>query len=162
MSRRALAVGTALGAAGLALALGACGRKALPKPPELVAPRPVARLALTTAPEGVRVEWSRPTEYVDGTTMEDLGGFVVERNRNNSSFAEIARVEVTDRGRFQKRRRFTYLDRAVASDVTYHYRIVAFTTDGYYSAPSGAAAITWTPPSASPSPAPSPPAPRQP
>jgi len=134
------------------LAACACGRKTDPRPPELVAPRPIGELSLTTLGEGVALRWTRPTEYVDGSTMEDLGGFVIERSRENQRFNEHGRVEVTDRGRFQKVKRFDYLDRAVMSGATYHYRIVAFTTDGYYSAASGVATITWSPPSPSPAP----------
>jgi hypothetical protein len=118
----------------------------MPKPPQLVAPRAVQELSLATQSGGILVRWSRPTEYVDGTSMEDLGGFVVERNRYNSSFEEIARVPVTDRGRFQKAKRFDYLDTQLLPGATYHYRIVAYTTDNYYSSPSGAAEITWSPP----------------
>jgi len=120
-----------------------CGRKTDVKPPQLVAPRTVSEVSLTTKPEGIEVGWSRPTEYADGTTMEDLSGFVVERSRNNEAFRELARVPVTDRGRFQKAKRFEYLDKALTEGTTYHYRVVAFTTDGYYGAPSGAATLTW-------------------
>ncbi len=130
----------------LGLVAPACGRKTLPKPPQLVAPRAVEELSLATQSGGILVRWSRPTEYVDGSGMEDLGGFVVERNRYNSSFEEIARVPVTDRGRFQKAKRFDYVDTKLLPGATYHYRIVAYTTDGYYSSPSGAAEITWNPP----------------
>jgi len=130
----------------LALPFGACGRKTMPKPPQLVAPKPVQELSLATQSTGILVRWSRPTEYVDGGTMEDLGGFVVERNRYNSIFEEIARVPVTDQGRFQRAKRFDYLDTQLLPGAVYHYRIVAFTTDRYYSAPSDAAEITWNPP----------------
>jgi hypothetical protein len=82
--------------------------------------------------------------------MEDLGGFVVERNRYNSKFEEIARVPVTDQGRFQKAKRFDYLDTQLLDGATYHYRVIAYTTDGYYSVPSDAGEITWNPPSAAP------------
>lgn len=141
----------------LGLAVPACGRKTMPKPPQLVAPRAVQELSLATQSGGILVRWSRPTEYVDGTDMKDLGGFVVERNRYNSKFEEIARVPVTDRGRFQKAKRFDYLDTKLLPGATYHYRIVAYTTDDYYSVPSDAAEITWNPPgpsSAAGSPAP--------
>ena len=74
----------------------------------------------------------------------------MERNRYNSDFEEIARVPVTDRGRFQKAKRFDYLDTKLLPGATYHYRIVAYTTDDYYSAPSGAAEITWNPPGSTP------------
>jgi hypothetical protein len=142
--------------AGVAASALACGRKTNPKPPELVAPRPVGELALSSTAEGVALRWSRPTEYVDGSSMEDLGGFVIERSRYNSPFRELARVPVTDRGRFQKRKRFEYVDRSVMEGASYHYRVVAFTTDGYYSADSGAATITWSPPGPSPTPRESP------
>jgi hypothetical protein len=138
----------------LLAAIGACGRKTMPKPPQYVAPKVVEELSLVTQSNGILVRWSRPTEYVDGTTMEDLGGFVVERNRYNSKFEEVARVPVTDQGRFQKAKRFDYLDTQLLPGATYHYRIVAFTTDRYFSSPSDAAEITWNGPGASPSPAP--------
>jgi hypothetical protein len=140
----------------MAVALVACGRKTDPKPPELVAPRAVSELALTTRADGVMIRWLRPTQYVDGSSMEDLAGFVIERSRNNEPFSELVRVPVTDRGMFQKVKRFEYVDTTVASGTTYHYRILAFTTDDYYSADSGVATIEWKPPTAVPSPAPSP------
>jgi len=132
-------------------AIVACGRKTDVKPPEFVAPRMVTELALTTRADGVALSWTRPTEYADGTTMEDLAGFLIERSRHNEPFRELARVPVTDRGRFQKEKRFEYVDTAVIEGAVYHYRVVAFTTDGYYSAPSGAATIEWERPSPSPS-----------
>jgi hypothetical protein len=144
---------------GALLALVACGRKTMPKPPQLVAPKAVQELSLATQSTGILVRWSRPTEYVDGTGMDDLGGFVVERNRYNSKFEEVARVPVTDQGRFQKAKRFDYLDTQLLPGATYHYRIVAFTTDRYFSAPSDAAEITWNPPSAAPAPTPAEPNP---
>jgi len=142
--RRALPIGVACLV--LALGGGACGRKTMPKPPQLVAPKPVQELSLATQSTGILVRWSRPTEYVDGAEMKDLDGFVVERNRYNSNFEEIARVPVTDQGRFQRAKRFDYLDTQLLPGAVYHYRIVAFTTDRYYSTPSDAAEITWNPP----------------
>jgi hypothetical protein len=139
----------------LALLGPACGRKTMPKPPQYVAPKPVQELSLATQSDGILVRWTRPTEYVDGSGMEDLAGFVVERNRYNSPFEEIARVPVTDQGRFQKSKRFDYVDTHLMAGATYHYRIIAFTTDRYFSTPSDAAEIEWNPPAAA-APAPSP------
>jgi hypothetical protein len=141
----------------VALALGAgCGRKTSPRPPELVAPRAIPAVALRSRADGVEVSWARPTRYADGATMPDLGGFVVERQSLSTTFHEVARVPVTDRGRFRQVKRFTYVDGDVTATLTYHYRVVAFTTDGYYSEPSGVAAITWSPPAPSPTPEPTP------
>ena len=148
-ARHALLIGLAV-----VTLVPACGRKTMPKPPQWVAPKAVQELSLTTQSTGILVRWSRPTEYVDDSTMEDLGGFVVERNRNNSPFIEIARVPVTDQGRFQKAKRFDYLDTELLPGSIYHYRIVAFTTDRYFSSPSDAAEISWNPPRPSPSPTP--------
>jgi len=147
----ALTAATALALIACTVPCAGCARKTDVKPPQLVAPHIVTEVSLTTLPDGVSVRWTRPTKYVDGTNMEDLGGFVVERSRNNEQFAELARVPVTDQGRFQKVTRFDYVDKQMLRGTTYHYRIVAFTTDGYYSAPSGPATITWDP-QASPSP----------
>ena len=146
-TKRALLIGLGLALAAL---VPACGRKTMPKPPQLVAPKAVKELSLATQSTGILVRWSRPSEYVDGTTMEDLGGFVVERNRYNSPFEEVARIPITDQGRFQKVKRFDYLDTQLLPGATYHYRIVAFTTDRYFSSPSDAAEITWNPLTASP------------
>ena len=44
-------------------------------------------------------------------------------------------MPVTDRGRFQKAKRFDYVDTQLLPGAVYHYRIVAFTTDGYFSTP---------------------------
>ena len=146
-ARRALLIGLAV-----ATLVPACGRKTMPKPPQWVAPKAVQELSLSTQSTGILVRWSRPTEYADGSTMEDLGGFVVERNRYNSPFTEVARIPVTDLGRFQKAKRFDYLDTQLLPEAIYHYRIVAFTTDRYFSSPSDAAEITWNPPTPTPSP----------
>jgi hypothetical protein len=134
----------------------ACGRKTDVRPPEDVAPKAVNRLALNSAADGVVVSWARPTETIDGGALDDLAGFVVSRSTGNDTFAEIGRVAVTDRGRFQKVKRFELRDGNVAGGGVYHYSVVAFTTDGYYSAPSGVATITWWPPVATPTPQPTP------
>ena len=81
--------------------------------------------------------------------MEDLGGFVVERAASAVGFREIARVPVTDQGRFQKAKRFEYLDRAVIAGAR---PITTASSPSpptrYYSAPSGVATITWRAPAA--------------
>ena len=128
-----------------AATVAGCGRKTVPRPPAMVAPQAVTSVALTVRPTGVEIGWDRSTKYVDGSRMTDLGGFLVERQSFSTEFHEIARVPVTDRGRFRQAPRFEHLDEDVTPGMTYHYRVVAFTLDGYYSAPSGAAAITWSP-----------------
>ncbi len=148
MTRQA-GVALLVGLATMATVAG-CGRKTLPRPPALVAPQPVTSVALSERPTGVEIGWDRSTKYADGSRMTDLGGFIVERQSFSTEFHEIARVPITDRGRFRQARRFEHLDEDVTPGMMYHYRVVAFTLDGYYSAPSGAAAITWSPPDTAP------------
>jgi hypothetical protein len=120
----------------LLAALVGCGRKTDVKAPQLVAPQPIAALAAENESDGIRLRWERPRDYVDGTSMNDLAGFRIERRRGSEEFAELARVEVEDRYRFQQVRRFRYLDTTTEVGVAYEYRVYCFTLDGYESAVS--------------------------
>ncbi len=125
----------------------ACGRKAAPRPPEDVVPRSLTDLAASNVPEGVQLSWSRPRLYADGTRMTDLGGFVIERAAGpepDAAFARIAVLDVTDRDRFRQVKRFRHLDREVTPGVAYRYRVVSFTVDRYFSAPSNAVTLERT------------------
>lgn len=119
-----------------------CGRKAPPRPPEDVLPRPLADLAASNLPDGVQLSWSRPLLYANGERMTDLGGFLVERAIGGElTYQKIAELEVTDRDRFRQIRRFKHLDSDVTPGVTYRYRVVSFTVDRYFSPPSNAVTI---------------------
>jgi len=134
-----------LASAACLLAVAACGRKAPPRPPEEVVPRPLADLAASNLPDGVQLSWSRPLLYADGERMTDLGGFLVERATGDAlAYRKIAELEVTDRDRFRQIRRFKHLDADVTPGVTYRYRVVSFTVDRYFSAPSNAVTIERT------------------
>jgi hypothetical protein len=126
----------------LALALllvFACGRKTAPKAPELVRPEAITSLAAENKPDGIVLTWRRPSRYVDGSRMRDLGSFLVERAAGDAPFAPLATLAVTDRDRFRQIRHFRYLDGEVRPDVRYRYRIVTRTTDGYESVASNVA-----------------------
>ncbi len=121
------------------LLAAACGRKAMPKPPEDVVPATITDLSATMAPEGVTLTWNRPKGYVDGSRMNDLGGFVIERADGtdpDEEFQELGRVIVTDRERFQQERRFRLTDASTIVGASYRYRVVSFTVDEYFSTPS--------------------------
>ncbi len=140
--------------AALAAALphaGGCGRKAPPRPPELVRPRSVRNLSAQPGREGMRLTWTRPTETVDGDDMPDLDGFVVERavvpphveTSATLVFETIATIHLDDRERFSKIRTVRYEDRTVTAGMTYAYRVVAFTLDRYTSRPSRVVRVRW-------------------
>lgn len=122
--------------------LPGCARKAAPRPPEDVLPRPLADLAASNLADGVQLSWGRPQLYMDGERMTDLGGFIVERATGEAfEYQRIAVLEVTDRDRFRQIKRFKHLDRDVTLGVAYRYRVVSFTLDRYFSPPSNAVTI---------------------
>ena len=129
----------------LALSALACGRKAPPHPPEDVLPHTIADLSAVNAAAGIQLSWSRPLTYADGTRMTDLGGFVLERAVGigpRAAFQRLTVVAVNDRDRFRQVKRFEYLDRDTAVEITYQYRVVSFTLDRYFSAPSNVVTLT--------------------
>ncbi len=138
------------------LTLPACGRKTMVRPPELVAPETIDSLAATNVAEGIRVTWRRPVKYADGTRMSDLGAFRVERTTGGAPFSPLATVAVTDRDRFQRARRFRWLDTATTVGETYQYRVISFTTDGYASQPSNIVTIARAVPTPAPTRTPTP------
>lgn len=124
----------------------ACGRKTKVLPPDLVVPRVVEGLTATNELGGIALEWERPTEYADGSDMLDLAGFRVERRRPCCGFQVIAQVAVEDRYRFRRAKQFRHLDEAVSTGEIYLYRVIAYTLDGYESAPHEPVQIQREPP----------------
>jgi hypothetical protein len=134
----------------LCLCLISCGHKTPVRPPEWVAPEAIGDLALEVDNKNnvVELKWGRPQEYVDGSDMDDLGGFVVLRATEGekgqvSGFTQVANIAVTDRDRFRKAKKFSYTDTQLTAGVLYRYRVQALTLDGYTSAPSNTVEIVW-------------------
>jgi hypothetical protein len=128
----------------LPFAFLACGRKAPPRPPEDVVPKTITDLSAKNEAQGIQLSWSRPVAYADGTRMEDLGGFSVERAvgpEPRTTFTPLALLEVTDRDRFRPIKRFQYLDSDIQPGMTYQYRVVSSTTDRYLSGPSNVVTV---------------------
>ncbi len=116
----------------------------MPRPPEDILPATITDLSATNAPEGITLSWSRPKTYIDRSRMNDLGGFVIERADGSdaaASFATLGKVEVSDRQRFQQQGRFRLTDPTTIVGAQYRYRVVSFTVDEYFSAPSNVVAV---------------------
>lgn len=154
--RRPASVSLVLVLCTVGLALPACGRKTAVRPPELVAPATIEDLSATNVTDGVRLAWRRPATYVDGTRMNDLGAFRIERSSDGAPFSQVATVAVTDQERFQQERRFRWLDSDTAVGHTYQYRVISSTTDEYVSEPSNIVTIERQVPTPAPTPAPTP------
>ncbi len=124
-----------------------CGRKSLPRPPEDVLPRPITNLTASSTPQGIQLWWSRPSTYTSGVQMTDLGGFVIERSARTdplAPFERLAVLEVNDRDRFRQVKRFSHVDNDTSVGMPYRYRVVSYTLDRYFSAPSNVVTVERT------------------
>lgn len=129
------------------VACWSCGVKAPPRPPEDVRPQTVSDLRGTNVDTGIQLTWSRPRTYADGTPMNDLAGFVIERADvadPHPVFKQLTTLEVSDRDRFRQLKQFHHIDTAVSRGATYAYRVVSFTLDRYFSTPSNVATVERT------------------
>ena len=133
---------TALALLGLVLLpVPACGRKTAVRPPELIAPQTISNLASRNLTDGIELTWARPRRYADGSTMNDLAGFRLERGQGDAPFEPLATLEVSDRDRFRQVRHFRYRDLTSRAETSYRYRVFSFTLEGYVSQASNLARI---------------------
>lgn len=149
MTRRVLVVLLALASA--------CGVKGRPIAPELVRPGAPTQLVAKSTLGGVRLTWRRPTSYTSGKHMRDLGGFEIDRatGADGIEFTQVGTVELTDQTRFRQEKSMEWTDTSAEAGTTYRYRVIAFTLDGYRSAPAGPLLVEYAgkpepPPPASP------------
>jgi hypothetical protein len=133
----------------LAVAVSACGRKGEPRAPELATPKLITNLAARSTADGVVLTWNRPTEYVDGSELKDLVGFVIFRKEISQScldcpvpYRELTRVNVEDREKFVRLKQYRFDDREVRATTIYRYRVASQLADGSLSGPSNEVEIT--------------------
>jgi len=129
------------------LALAACGRKTMVRPPQDVEPKVISNLNATNVAGGIQLSWSRPNNYANGQPMTDLAGFVIERSSGTDPMAPFQRLDVldvNDRDRFRQIKRFTWVDHDTSVGMPSRYRVVSFTLDRYFSAPSNEVTVERT------------------
>ena len=133
----------------LAVVGSACGRKGDPRAPELATPKLITNLAARSTADGVVLTWNRPTEYVDGSELKDLVGFVIFRKEISQScldcpvpYRELTRVNVEDREKFVRLKQYRFDDREVRATTIYRYRVASQLSDGSLSGPSNEVEIT--------------------
>jgi len=134
------------------LFLSGCGKKGDPRAPELATPRVIENLRATSVPNGVALTWSRPTEYVDGSALKDLVGFVIFRKEISPTcvdcpapYRPLTTVDIEDREKFVKQKQYRYLDEEAQQKITYRYRVSSQLKDGSLSEPSNEVEITRAP-----------------
>jgi hypothetical protein len=130
-------------AALLIACLGGCGKKADPRAPELVAPQVINNLTARPTGDGVVLTWSRPTEYVDGRPIKDLGSFLIFRKEISPScpdclvpYRQLTSIFVEDREKFVKQKQYRFVDEEAQPKAVYRYRVVSELNDGTLSEPS--------------------------
>ena len=135
----------------LALAAG-CGRKGVPRAPELVVPAAITDLTARVEDRGIRLGWSRPRVTLDGRALTDLAAFVVLRKGTRAdcpecgaAYRERAVVRVEDEGRFIKRTKYGFTDRELRVGTLYRYRVRIRLSDGTASGPSNEVSVAWQP-----------------
>ncbi len=133
----------------LALGGAACGKKGNPIAPEVAAPKTIANLTARSDPSGVILTWTRPTEYVNGSTLKDLASFVIFRKEVSAScpdcpvpYRQLTTVNVEDRQRFSQQKQYRYDDQEVQPKAIYRYRISSQLLDGSLGAPSNEVEIS--------------------
>jgi hypothetical protein len=126
-----------------------CGKKGDPRAPELATPKVIENLRASLVPTGVALTWSRPTEYVDGSALKDLVGFVIFRKEISPScidcpvpYRTLTTLDVEDREKFVKQKQFRYVDEETQPNMTYRYRVSSQLKDGSLSEPSNEVEIT--------------------
>ena len=126
------------------LGTAACGRIGSPRPPEYVIPMPPETVKVESTPEGPKLTWKRPKQYVGGDPLDDLAGFRVQRVcLPDASFAVIGTVPVVDQQRFQKTPSFSFVDRDAPIGQQCRYQVIAFTFDEYTSPPAESPDFTY-------------------
>ena len=133
----------------IAILTPACGKKADPRAPEFVAPKPITNLSARPAANGVTLAWNRPTEYMDGKEIKDLTSFVIFRKEISPScldcpvpYRQLTTVNVEDREKFVKQKQYRFDDGEVRAKTIYRYRVSAQLVDGSLSAPSNEVEIS--------------------
>jgi hypothetical protein len=133
----------------IAILTPACGKKADPRAPEFVAPKPITNLSARPVPNGVSLSWNRPTEYMDGREIKDLTSFVIFRKEISPScfdcpvpYRQLTTVNVEDREKFVKQKQYRFDDEEVRAKTIYRYRVSAQLVDGSLSAPSNEVEIS--------------------
>ena len=133
----------------IAIITPACGKKADPRVPEFVAPKPITNLSARLAANGVTLTWNRPTEYMDGKEIKDLTSFVIFRKEISPScldcpvpYRQLTIVNVEDREKFVKQKQYRFDDGEVRAKTIYRYRVSAQLVDGTLSAPSNEVEIS--------------------
>ncbi len=109
----------------LALAVTGCGLKAPPVPREVVVPAPVQDLEVRPSPGGTRIRFTLPSKSLDGSSLDEIGGYRILRKgpRGKEAVRSEVRFSVTARRR-KVGKRVEFLDAPPPEGGRYRYCVV--------------------------------------
>ena len=122
-----------IGAAAFSL-FASCGIKAPPQPRELVVPAPVDDVAVAIVPDGLEVTFTLPSQSLDGSPLEAIGGYRILREApDGKNVREDVRFSVSEMKQ-RVGKRVAFLDDPPEQAGTYRYCVIP--VDVYGSHPS--------------------------
>jgi len=136
----------------IVLLCAGCGKKSAPRAPELAIPEPINDLRGAAGKKGISLGWTRPKQYVDGKSLDDLAGFVLFRKGTPADcptcqvpFRERIVMNVEDQDKFIKKTKYAFQDRELEANTVYRYRVFSRLFDGSLSQPSNEVIVEWKP-----------------
>lgn len=123
----------------LLTAIGGCGRKGRPKPPEATAPTPVTNLTAEAGVNAITLTWIAPTTNASGDSLDNLERFIVLRStvakgqRPSPEEIGVVVVNATEDAAAAggaAKGRYSFKDPAVKVGQRYEYVVVAVNDSG--------------------------------
>jgi hypothetical protein len=111
-----------------------CGIKAPPQPRELVVPAPVEDLAVRSVPEGIQITFTLPSESLDGSPLEMIGGYRILREGPDGKDVRVETRFSVSEMRQRPGKQMAFLDVTPEQGGEYRYCVIPF--DIYRSHPS--------------------------
>ena len=108
--------------------------KAPPQPRELVVPAPVEDVAVHAVPEGLQITFTLPSESLDGSRLEVIGGYRILREGPDGKNVRVETRFSVSEMRQRLGKSMAFLDETPEKAGVYRYCVIPF--DVYGSHPS--------------------------
>ncbi|MCP4715185.1 MAG: hypothetical protein GY868_08720 [Deltaproteobacteria bacterium] len=135
------------------LAGSGCGIKGDPIAPQQVVPGALRSLQAVVRAEGVHLRWKAPRKNTDGSPLVDLAGFAVLRAESSfdaaclkcpQNFMPVYRLDYSGpRGTVPDRAGQRYVDRQLAPQTVYTYKVYPFALSGLRGEASEPVLVWW-------------------
>ncbi len=132
----------------VALIVAGCGLKGDPKPPQIMAPPPIADLKAEPLPRGISIAWTVTDRIADVGSFKILRSVTLDGSlacpECPQDYQPLATPAVSDTSLSREGEKgFKYFDATVRDGSYYSYRIQACSRSGQCSAPSNEAGLVY-------------------